>query len=330
MATAQTDKDLRCDLCPRLCLIKPGTSGACRARINDHGQLRAIAYGRPCSIQVDPIEKKPLFHFMPGTSILSLATVGCNLHCLNCQNWEISQCNPGDPSTYDLPPEQVARLAKSKTCPSVAYTYTEPLVCFEYVRDCARSCRDLGLRNVLVTAAYINSEPLTQLAPLIDAANVDIKAMSAAFYRDVCAATLSPVLAAIETMKNSGVFLEITNLVIPTLNDTDTMFRDLAKWIIGHVGAETPLHFSRFFPQYRMLHLPPTPIDTLERARDIARTEGLKHVYIGNAEAAGGDDTVCAGCAAVLVRRQRYVIIQNQIRTGLCPTCGRHVNGVWT
>jgi pyruvate formate lyase activating enzyme len=327
---ASNDGDVRCGLCPKLCLIRPGESGECRVRINDGGELRAVTYGRPCSVHVDPIEKKPLFHFLPGTPILSLATAGCNLHCQNCQNWEISQCNPEDVPAYDLPPDQVPPLARRKACPSVAYTYTEPLVSFEYVRDCAQACRAAGLRNVLVTAAYLNPGPLTQLAPLIDAANVDIKAMSDAFYRDVCAATLSPVLAAIEKLKAGGVFLEITNLVIPTLNDTDVLFRDLARWVGAHVGAETPLHFSRFFPQHRMTHLPPTPIGILEHAREIARAEGLKHVYIGNAETAGGDDTVCAGCAAALVRRQRYVVAQNRIRDGGCPDCGRRVNGVWT
>lgn len=328
MAT-KTEQDVRCGLCPKFCLIGPGESGECRIRINDQGQLRAVTYGRPCSVHVDPIEKKPLFHFLPGTPILSLATAGCNLHCQNCQNWEISQCNPEDLPAYDLPPEQVALLAKRRACPSVAYTYTEPLVCFEYVRDCARACCAAGLRNVLVTAAYINPGPLKELAPLIQAANVDIKALSDTFYRDVCGATLKPVLAAIETLQAGGVFLEITNLVIPTLNDADDMIRDLARWVAGHTGAETPLHFSRFFPQYRMTHLPPTPVGTLEKARDIARAEGLKHVYIGNAETKGGDDTICAGCATVLVRRQRFAVGENRIRAGKCPDCGRRVHGVW-
>lgn len=320
---------IRCRLCPKCCRILPGQRGECRVRMNLDGELRTVTYGRPCSVQVDPIEKKPLFHFLPGTRVLSIGTVGCNLHCRNCQNWEISQANPEDLPSLDLPPEKLPPLAQRERCPAVAYTYTEPLVYYEYTRDCCQVARAAGLRNVLVTAAYVNHEPLAQLAPLIDAANVDIKAMSDRFYRDVCDATLQPVLTAIETLHAAGVHLEITNLVIPTLNDTDALLLDLARWVLTHLGAETPLHFSCFFPRHRMTDLPPTPPATLERARDLARAEGLHHVYLGNVATADGDATRCGGCQSVLIRRDRYAIAVNRLCNGACPDCARPLAGIW-
>ncbi len=320
---------IRCRLCPKCCRILPGQSGECRVRMNVEGELHSVTYGRPCSVHVDPIEKKPLFHFLPGTRILSIATVGCNLHCRNCQNWEISQANPEDLPSYDLPPDQLAPLAVREHCPAVAYTYTEPLVYYEYTRDCCQAARAAGLRNVLVTAAYVNREPLAQLAPLVDAANVDIKALSDSFYREVCDATLQPVLTAIETLHAANVHLEITNLVIPTLNDTDALLTDLIRWVKDNLGVETPLHFSRFFPQHRMTHLPPTPTATLERARNLARAEGLHHVYIGNVASDDGDVTRCAGCQAVLIRRNHFAVTENRLRNGACPDCVRPLAGVW-
>lgn len=311
-------------------MLAPGERGECRVRVNLDGRLRSVTYGRPCAVHVDPIEKKPLFHFLPGSSILSLATVGCNLRCLNCQNWEISQGLPEEVPAHALAPAEVPALAARHQSPAVAYTYTEPLVFYEYTRDCCRAARSAGLRNVLVTAAYIQPAPLRALAPLVDAANVDIKAMSDTFYRDVCGATLAPVLAAIRVMLAAGVHLEITNLVIPTLNDSDEMLRALAVWVRDELGAETPLHFSRFHPQYRMTHLPPTPPATLVRARDLARAEGLKHVYVGNIEVEGGEETFCAGCGLSLIRRRQYSLAANVIANGACPRCGRAVKGVWS
>ncbi|MDD5707829.1 MAG: AmmeMemoRadiSam system radical SAM enzyme [Kiritimatiellae bacterium] len=319
----------KCGLCPHGCLIEPEGRGLCRVRVNVGGKLRSVTYGRPCAINVDPIEKKPLLHFLPGTDILSIATVGCNLRCLNCQNWEISQGLPEEIPAHELAPADLPALAARHHTPSVAYTYTEPLVFYEYTRDCCRAARQEGLRNVLVTAAYINPAPLRALAPLVDAANVDIKAMSETFYGDVCGATLAPVLKAICVMRDAGVHLEITNLVIPTLNDSERMLRDLAVWVRGELGAETPLHFSRFFPKHRMTHLPPTPPATLLLARDLARAEGLKHVYVGNVEVEGGEDTCCAGCGRTLIRRRQYSVLSNEIADGKCPKCGYAAKGVW-
>jgi pyruvate formate lyase activating enzyme len=321
---------VRCGLCPRGCEIAPGGRGFCRVRANVDGKLRSLTYGRPCAVHVDPVEKKPLLHFLPGSPILSLATAGCNLRCLHCQNWTISQGLPEDIPAHELPPAEVPKLAARHSCPAVAYTYTEPVVFYEYTRDCCRAARAAGLKNVLVTAAYINPGPMRALAPLVDAANVDIKAMADDFYREVCSATLAPVLAAIRIMKEAGLHLEITNLVIPTLNDTDELLRKLAVWVRDELDAETPLHFSRFHPQHRMTHLPPTPPETLLRARRIALAEGLKHVYIGNIEVEGGEETRCAGCGRSLIRRHRYTLVANDVVNGACPQCGRPVKGVWS
>lgn len=330
MAT-QTAQNVRCTICPKRCRVPAGYSGECRVRMNVDGTLVASTFARPCAVHVDPMEKKPLFHFFPGERILSIGTAGCNLHCKNCQNAEISQGNPEDVPSYELQPADVPALAKRHGCRHVAYTYTEPLVSYEYTLACCQAARSAGLSNVLVTAGYINEEPLRALLPHVDAANVDIKAFSDTFYREVCSATLEPVLRAVLLMKKADVHVEITNLVIPTLNDADELFEKLCAWLRDQAGDETPLHFSRFFPQFRMTHLPPTPVETLVRAREIARKAGLKHVYVGNAEVEDGETTRCAGCGARLVARQRYVIIENRLtKSGTCPECGRRVSGVWS
>lgn len=327
----RTSQSLQCTICPKRCRIPPGFSGECRIRVNLDGALVAATYARPCAVHVDPMEKKPLFHFCPGAPILSVATAGCNLHCTFCQNAEISQGNPEAVPAYELQPPAVTELAKKESCRHLAYTYTEPLVCYEYTLDCCKAARAAGLRNVLVTAGYINEEPLRALLPYVDAANVDIKAFSDDFYRSVCSATLEPVLRTVLVMKEMGVHVEITNLVIPTLNDSEEALGKLCAWMRDQAGTEMPLHFSRFFPRFRMTHLPPTPVETLLRAREIARAAGLKHVYVGNAEVPDGETTFCAGCGGRLVVRQRYVIRENRVTpAGACPVCGKGVYGVWT
>jgi pyruvate formate lyase activating enzyme len=312
-----------------MCLLQPDERGDCRIRVNRGGRIECLTYGRPCSMAVDPIEKKPFFHYYPGSQIFSLATVGCNLHCRNCQNAEISQARPEEAPAYDLLPAQVPVQARRFACEAVAYTYTEPLVCFEYMRNSARACREAGLRNAIVTAGYVNPDPLRELCRVLDAATLDIKAMSDTFYREVCGASLAPVLRTVEILRAEGVFLELSNLVIPGWNDSDTMLRDLCRWVVAHAGAETPFHFLRFFPMHRMTELPPTPVETLVRAREIARAEGLRHVYLGNLDLPGGEDTCCAGCGQVLIRRRRYVILENRLRDGACPACGHAAHGVW-
>ena len=322
---------VKCELCPKLCLIEPGQSGECRVRINIDGVLRSVVYGYPCSIHIDPIEKKPLFHFLPGTGILSIATVGCNLHCTNCQNWEISQANPEDESisAYVCPPEKLVALTRQNNCLSLAYTYTDPVVYYEYTYDSAKLARQANIRNVLVTAGYINAEPWKRLLQYVDAANIDLKSISDDFYRRICSATLKPVQNALVLAKASGILVEVTNLVIPTLNDEPEHIRELARWIKVNLGGETPLHFSGFYPRYKMLNLPPTCMKTLETAREIAISEGLDYVYIGNIASRQGQNTYCPGCKKLLIERSGYTILQNRLEKGCCPDCEKKIYGVW-
>jgi len=321
--------DVQCELCPKGCIIAPGQSGECRVRVNIDGVLRSVVYGYPCSASIDPVEKKPLFHFLPGTGILSIATVGCNLHCKNCQNWEISQANPEDSRAFSCSPEKVVSLAQQYDCPSVAYTYTEPIIYYEYTYDTATLAREAGIRNVLVTAGYASEEPWRRLLEVVDAANIDLKSISDAFYRDICSATLKPVQNALVMAKSMGVLVEVTNLVIPTLNDRPEQIRELSQWVRANLGKETPLHFSGFTPMYRMRHLPPTSLQTLETARDIAISEGLEHVYIGNRRTEQGENTYCPQCRRLLVERVGYTVVQNRLADGKCPNCGTEIYGVW-
>jgi len=320
---------VQCELCPKGCIIEPGQSGECRVRINIDGVLRTVVYGFPCSIHIDPVEKKPLFHFLPASRILSIATVGCNLHCKNCQNWEISQANPEDSQAMLQPPEKLVELAKYYRCPSLAYTYTDPIVFYEYTYDTAKLARTEGIRSVLVTAGYINEEPWKKLLKYVDAANIDLKGITDDFYQQVCSGTLKPVQQALLTAKASGVMVEVTNLIIPTLNDKPEQIRQLAHWVRANMGSETPLHFSRFFPRYKMRHLPPTSAKTLDMAREIALSEGLDYVYIGNILSQTGQNTYCPACKTLLIERSGYTILQNQLKNGQCPDCGKKIYGVW-
>ncbi|MBN2491232.1 MAG: AmmeMemoRadiSam system radical SAM enzyme [Planctomycetes bacterium] len=320
---------VQCELCPKNCRIASGQSGECLIRVNIEGRLTAVTYGHPCAVHVDPVEKKPLFHFLPATSILSLATVGCNLHCKNCQNWEISQENPENAPASHLLPDAVVALARRYRCPSIAYTYTEPVVFFEYTYDTCVKGREAGLRNVLVTAGYINPAPAEKLYRVVDAANIDLKAMSDSFYRDVCGGTLAPVLNTLVLARSLGVLVEVTNLVIPTLNDSDRDLRALARWVAENLGRETPLHFSRFIPHHRMQNLPTTPAATLDRARAIAVAEGLPFVYIGNIHRPAGSNTCCPSCGKRLVERVGYRVLEMRVKSGRCPDCGQTIHGIW-
>jgi len=321
---------VQCELCPKSCLIEPGQSGECRVRINIDGVLRTVVYGFPCSVSpYDPVEKKPLFHFLPGTKILSIATVGCNLHCKNCQNWEISQANPEESTAAYLPPESLVQLAKEHHYQSIAYTYTDPVIFYEYTYDCAKLARDAGIRNVLVTAGYINQEPWKRLLEYVDAANIDLKFISDDLYREVCSGTLKPVQEALVTAKATNVLVEVTNLIIPTLNDKPEQIGELARWVKTNLGGETPMHFSRFFPRYKMRNLPPTSLKTLDTAHDIAISEGLNYVYIGNILSKEGQNTYCPECKKLLIERSGYTILQNRLKEGRCPECEREIYGVW-
>ena len=276
------DGKVECQLCPHHCRIAQGKTGLCRSRRNIDGQLISDVYGRPCSLAIDPIEKKPLYHFHPGTQCLSIACTGCNFRCFNCQNHEISQVSPQSVGHYDFSPEDVVALCLEHHCPGIAYTYTEPLTYIEYVADIAKLAHEKGLWNILVTAGYVNQAPLADLLPFIDAANIDLKSFSDDTYRKVCGGQLQHVLQTILAMRDAGVWIELTYLVIPGINDDMEKIRQMCRWMADNDLAETPLHFSRFFPRYKMSDVPPTPLSTLRTARSIALDEGIRHVYLGN------------------------------------------------
>jgi len=326
----KTSGAVECLLCPKLCLIVPGQVGDCRVRVNIDGKLTAVVYGRPVSMHIDPVEKKPLYHFKPGTPILSVATAGCNLHCLNCQNWELSQVDPWDTKSYRFPPADLIELARKKNCPSVAYTYSDPIAFYEYTLDSCIKAHEFGVKNVLVTAGFANPEPLKNLYAHADAANIDLKSMSNQFYRDICRAELKPVLNSLRIAKEQGVWVEVTNLLIPTLNDEPKMIAELANFIVNNLDADTPLHFSAFTPRYKLKHLPSTPKKTLLMARDIARQAGVNHVYIGNLLGTEGSNTYCPNDGALVIERIGYRIIKNKLDSmGRCPECSKPVAGVW-
>ncbi len=277
-----SDGRVECQLCPHHCHISNGKTGICRSRRNKDGVLVSEVYAKPCSLAIDPIEKKPLYQFHPGTKCLSIACTGCNFRCLNCQNHDISQVSPADVGHYDLSPQQVVDLCLEHHCPGIAYTYTEPLTYLEYILDTARLARKNGLWNILVTAGYVSQDPLNDLLPYLDAANIDLKSFSDDIYQKVSGGHLQPVLDTILAMQKAGVWIELTNLIIPDVNDDMTMIRQMCRWITDNGLANNPLHFSRFFPRFKMQDIPPTPIHTLKEAKAIAIEEGIKHVYLGN------------------------------------------------
>ena len=320
-----------CELCPRACVIPEGAAGDCRIRVNLGGRLRATTYGRPSAIHVDPMEKKPLYHFYPGSQVFSIATAGCNLHCLNCQNWQLSQRGGEEmEEVYRADPAQLVAAARDAGCRALAYTYSDPIVWYEYVEDSAVLARAQGLANVFVTAAYINRKPLRRLCRVLDATNADLKAFDDGFYRRVNGGTLKPVLEALVTFREEGVWTELTNLVIPTLNDDLAMIRRMARWIVAELGADTPLHFSRFHPEYRMRNLPPTPAATLQQARTEAQDAGLRYVYIGNVMGDAGNSTYCPRDGTLLIGRSGFVITHYGLTAqGRCPTCNDPIPGVW-
>ena len=327
----QTAGTVQCLLCPHGCIIEPGQRGTCGVRANIDGELVSLVYGRPVAVHVDPIEKKPLYHFQPGSGSFSIATVGCNLGCRFCQNWEISQALPEDVPPYELPPERVVDEALRYGCSSISYTYTEPIIFYEYMFDTATLARQSGLKNVMVTAGYINQGPLEQLATVIDAVNVDLKAMSDRYYREMCYGTLEPVLRTILTLVEAGVWVELTNLVIPGWNDSEEDITALVDWVLSEIGSSVPLHFSRFMPMYQLTELPPTPVETLSSARSAALSAGMSFVYVGNVVTAEGSHTFCPGCGRRLIARQGYLIDEMTLTPeGNCPDCGEPIPGVWS
>lgn len=321
---------VRCGLCRFSCVIAPGRRGRCGVRENRDGTLFTLVYGKSVAENADPIEKKPLFHFHPGSRSYSVATVGCNYRCLHCQNYEISQwpqAHSSIPGT-DLPPEAIVAAARRNDCVSIAYTYTEPTIYFEYAYDTAVLARQHGVKNVFVTNGYTTTAALEAIAPRLDAANVDLKAYSERFYREVTGASLAGVLACLKDYRRLGIWLEVTTLVIPGWNDSPDELRQLAEFIAGELGREVPWHVSAFHPAYRMLDRPSTPPETLLRAVDIGRQAGLQYVYLGNLPLAGGEDTRCPQCGTTVIRRRGFRLLAVEVEQGRCRACGGGIAGV--
>ncbi len=322
-------RKIKCKLCPRECVIDDRERGYCGVRENRGGKYYSLVHSRVCTAHVDPIEKKPLFHFRPGTLAFSVATAGCNVNCKMCQNWEISQVRPEQvPSNY-LPPRDLAALARQYDCVSIAYTYSEPVIFYEYVQDGAEAGRANGVRNVIITGGYIQQEPLKEWCKAVDAIKVDLKAFSEKFYKEVVNGELKPVLETLVTIREQGTWTEIVYLVIPTLNDGDQEFRALAKWVKSNLGPDVPVHFTRFHPEYLLTNLPPTPIESLERAKGIADAEGLHYVYIGNVPGHPAESTYCPRCRRVIIERLGYIIKQTHMKKGRCGYCQQVIPGVW-
>jgi pyruvate formate lyase activating enzyme len=326
----EAESEVRCRLCPHACLIKPGKTGICRVRKNQDGVLYSLVYGKAIAAHVDPIEKKPLFHLLPGTLSFSVATVGCNMSCRHCQNADISQMpkNRHVIQGHTLPPEQIVHMAREEGCASIAYTYTEPTVYFEYALDTAKLAREAGIMNVFVTNGFTSPEALRAIAPFLDGANVDLKSFREKFYRKICGAKLAPVLESLKLYRELGIWLEVTTLVIPGENDSDEELGQIAAFIAGELGPEVPWHVSAFHPTYRLTDRPRTPAETLRRACEAGRDAGLKYVYEGNVPGEG-EDTFCPVCGERAISRFGFSVRENRIEEGLCPGCRSPLEGVW-
>jgi len=322
-------KKIKCKLCPRECVIDDRERGYCGVRENRGGVYYSLVHSRVCSAHIDPIEKKPFFHFMPGSLAFSLATAGCNVNCKMCQNWEISQSRPEQVRNTYAPPKMVAQAARQNSCPVIAYTYSEPVVFYEYVMDTADAGHAAGVKSVVVTGGYIQEEPLKQMSRKVDAIKVDLKAYSEKFYQEVVNGELKPVLNALVTLRKQGVWNEIVYLVIPTLNDSDAEFKGLARWVKSELGLDVPLHFSRFHPEYLLKNLPPTPVPTLERAKAICDAEGLHYVYIGNVPGHPAESTYCPKCRRAVVERAGFTVLATRLNKGKCQFCQQTIPGVW-
>jgi pyruvate formate lyase activating enzyme len=327
-----TEGQVRCRLCNHRCRIKEGKRGLCRVRKNEGGRLKSLVYGKVIARNVDPIEKKPLFHVLPGSLAFSIATVGCNFRCRFCQNAGISQL-PGDRNGlitgHEVSAEAAVADAQRAGCATIAYTYTEPTVFFEFAADTAALARRRGIRNIFVTNGYMTPEALERVAPDLDAANVDLKAFSDDFYKEMCAARLAPVLETLRLMKRLGVFVEVTTLIIPGANDDPAELKDLAEFLAGDLGPDTPWHISRFHPTYRLTDRPPTPVQTLRKAREIGLATGLRYVYTGNVPGEEAESTFCHECGVKLIDRWGFTVNANRMRNGTCPDCGAVVDGIW-
>jgi pyruvate formate lyase activating enzyme len=321
---------VKCLLCTHGCILRNGERGKCRARLNVNGELRSLVYGRPVAIHIDPIEKKPFYHFLPGSMAFSFATAGCPLRCKFCQNWEISQANPEDSDRGYTAPADMVGSAVARQSPIIAFTYNEPTVFMEYLADTAALARKKKLRCVMVSCGFMNPDPLKEMCGLLDAIKIDLKGYSEDFYHNVCSAELRPVLNNIRQIAKSGVHLELVNLVVPTLNDSEKMMGELLNWILGEIGPDVPVHFTRFHPDYQLLNLPETPVATLERFRNYAMNKGMRFAYVGNVPNHSGNHTYCPQCGKIIIERSSIFIVKamNMAR-GKCKFCGKPIPGVW-
>ena len=321
------DAKVQCRLCAHRCRIAPGKRGFCAVRENRDGTLYTLNYNVVSSEALDPIEKKPLYHFHPGTSVYSLGTIGCNFRCKHCQNWTISQISIDEANAIEMSPELAVKRAVASGARSIAWTYNEPTIWFEYTYDCARLAKEEGLATVYVTNGYITKEALETIAPYLDAFRVDIKAFTEDFYREIASAELAPVLESAKLAREMGMHVEVVSLIIPTLNDSEDEIRDMSKWIYENLGADTPVHFTRFHPYYKLQDICSTPLDTLERAYSIAREEGIKYVYIGNVPGNGHEHTFCPECGELLIERGMFGMDSNKLtERRACPRCGEEIS----
>jgi pyruvate formate lyase activating enzyme len=329
MYQEETARGIMCRICPNECVLKEGELSKCNNRKVKGSKLYTLAFGNPCTVNIDPVEKKPLYHFFPGSKAFSIATAGCNLVCLNCQNWTISQTSPDKTRNVDLMPEAVVDECTKNSCKSIAYTYSEPVTFYEYMFETATLARRSGIKNIFKSNGYINVEPLKKLSNVIDAANIDLKAFSESVYLKLTGGKLQPVLDSLKVLKDNGVWLEITNLVVPDWTDNPDDIGKMCKWLGDNGFKNTPLHFSRFYPLHKLEQLPPTPVEILDSAYQIATGEGLKYVYTGNVPGNEISNTKCPSCNTILVVRQGYRIVTNNISGGKCNKCGAGVDGVW-
>ena len=320
---------VRCGLCPHRCLLAPGDRGVCRSRVNLAGTLYSLAYGNPCSVHVDPVEKKPLFHFKAQSRVFSLAVAGCNFRCLNCQNWEISQTRPDAIRHTELFPAEAVTAAQKSRSSAIAYTYSEPTTFFEYMLDIGRLARKEGIDNLWISNGYINREPLLKLCRVLDGANVNLKSYSDAIYKKLNGGRLQPVLNTFKTLHDQEVHFEMTNLVVPGYVDDEEMVKRMCGWILANLGPDHPLHFLRFFPQYRLDRLAPTPISILTRFRQLAMSEGIRYVYVGNVPGHEGNNTYCHNCKKLLIERRGYTIPAYHLDGDQCSFCRTVIPGRW-
>jgi pyruvate formate lyase activating enzyme len=327
----KTTDGLQCEKCPQGCLlVNDGDVGFCRNRVASDGKIYTIAYGNPCAVHIDPIEKKPFFHFLPTTHAFSIAAAGCNFRCLNCQNWQISQVSPKESDNVDLMPEEVVTACVNSGAESIAYTYSEPTTFYEYAYDTAKLAHEKKIRNLWKSNGYINEKPLRQLCKVLDAANIDLKIYDDEIYKKLSSGNLAPVLRTLKVLREEGVWLEITNLVIPTWTDDFDIIKRMCEWLCTNGLSDAPLHFSRFTPLYKLSQLPTTPTVTLEKAHAIAKTAGIKFVYLGNIAGHWAENTYCPKCKKIIVERRVFTILANHIVKGKCGFCGEKILGVWS